>query len=209
MLRIIHEGDDPALMERVWAFRHARFVEEMGWSALRRPDQRERDEFDTEQTRHAVLMLREDVVGYSRLLPTCGPHLVQKFCARASISAPSGPRIYEWSRCATAPNASRVCGLPAADILMTGVLEGLVQLGASAILFLTYPSLVAMMRRRGYPVQVLATLTTDNGDQVHVVFSELPADLLERHRNIHGIKGSIVSWGADVLQRQEPCLTTV
>lgn len=196
MLQIIHEVDDPDLMRRVWAFRHRRFVEQMGWRELARDDNIERDQFDTPAALHLVLEHNNEVVGYSRLLPTTGPHLVKEFLA-TSVKFPYGPGIYEWSRCATALDAAPIAGLPVGDILMIGVLECLISLGADAISFLTYPAVVRMMRRRGYPVRVIADIAVPNGDHVQAVFSPLPTELLARQRQAAGIEHSLVTWGPD------------
>lgn len=195
MLKIIREIDDPELMERVWTFRHTRFVEELGWEELRRGDCRERDEFDTEGAMHVVLVHDDEVVGYSRLLPTIEPHLTSRFCLQSTTKPPSGPRVLEWSRCATKVDAPDIDGHRASDMLMTGVLECLVALDVDAVVFLTYLPVVKMMRRRGYPIQHLDTLNLANGDRVEAVFSKLPADLLPRHMQKHGIAHSLLDWG--------------
>jgi acyl-homoserine lactone synthase len=195
MLKILHEADDPELMEKVWSFRYERFVLQLGWEELRRPDQRERDEFDTAETIHAVLVSSAEVVGYSRLLPSNSPHLTLNFGRCVGIDTPTGPSIFEWSRCATAISAPRLNGLSASDLLMTGVLECLIEVGAQAVVFLTYPAISRMMRRRGYPIRKLGSLMLPSGDTVDAVTSKLPYDLLDRHRHNHGITGSLLEWG--------------
>jgi acyl-homoserine lactone synthase len=205
MLKIIYEADDPELMEKVWSFRHKRFVEELGWEELRRDDCRERDEFDTADTLHAVLVHGGNVIGYSRLLPTTRSHLTNDFCRQHGIEPPSGPHIYEWSRCAAELGAPDVNGHAASDLLMTGVLECLVEIGARAVVFLTYAPIVKMMRRRGYPVEHISSLRLANGDQVEAVFSTLPVDLLFRHRQRHSIQVSLLAWGhARAVDRHRP-----
>ncbi len=193
MLQIMYEDDDPDLMKRVWAFRHRRFVDQMGWMELARNDHLERDRFDTAEALHLVLEHKNEVVGYSRLLPTTRPHLVKEFLP-ATIQAHCGPQIYEWSRCATALEAPQIDGCPVGYILMTGVLECLTAMGAEGISFLTYPAVVRLMRRRGYPASVLANLTVANGSHVQAVFSRLPAGLLTRQRLAAGITHSLVTW---------------
>jgi len=193
MLTILYEEDDPELMDRVFSFRHQRFVEHMGWQELRRSDQREKDQYDGADVLHAVLIHEHQVIGYSRLLPTTSPHFVGDYSQLDAEALPCGPEIFEWSRCATLPCAPFVKGMAASDLLMTGVLECLIRIGARAIVFLTYPPLVMMMRQRGYPVQVLADISL-NAERVQVVFSTLPEDLLARHRESYSIQGSLLSF---------------
>ncbi|AWN41391.1 acyl-homoserine-lactone synthase [Methylobacterium durans] len=68
-------SEDPDLMEKVYRFRHAFFVEHLKWEACRKPDGREIDEFDTPECYHVVGLAGDAVVSYSRLLPTTRPHL--------------------------------------------------------------------------------------------------------------------------------------
>ena len=193
MLRIIHEYDDPDLMERVWSFRHVRFVEQLGWEELCRPDRRERDRFDTEWAVHAVLLHHDQIIGYSRLIPTTVPHLAAE-ARPPQVTLPNGPHVFEWTRCATALDPPLVDGVAASDILMTGVLECLLHLDAQEILFLTYPKLVKMMGRRGYPVNLLATLAAESGKPIQIASAKLSADLLRLHRRTYGISNSLLSW---------------
>ncbi|MGX7743957.1 acyl-homoserine-lactone synthase [Rhodopseudomonas parapalustris] len=87
------------VMEKAYRFRHSIFVEEKGWSDLRRPDGLERDCFDGINAVHQICMRGCDVVGYQRLLPTTQPHLLTEvlgdLCRR---QPPRGPNIYEWTR---------------------------------------------------------------------------------------------------------------
>ena len=81
MLRIItsqNAEDHADLMERVWRFRHAQFVERLGWKELKSEDGREIDRFDTDDAIHLVVEKAERIVGYTRLLRTSGPHLLSE-----------------------------------------------------------------------------------------------------------------------------------
>jgi acyl-homoserine lactone synthase len=173
-----------------------RFVEQLGWENLRRPDRRERDCFDDRHALHIVLILHDEIIGYSRLLPTTVAHLAAEIGPVPRANLPSGPHTYEWSRCAVALDAPNIAGVTASDMLMTGVLECLLHLGAKKILFVTYPSLVQMMRRRGYPVKLLATFAADGGPPIQVASAKVSAKLLNLHRRTHGIKGPLASWGS-------------
>jgi len=195
MLKAIHEADDHELMHEVWLFRHQRFVEQLGWEELRRKDGRERDQYDTADAIHAVLIFRGRIVGYSRLIPTTRPHFAGSLGGHLSARMPTGPSIFEWSRCATVLDAPPIGAHAASDLLMTGVLECLVQLNARTIVFVTYTPLVKMMQRRGYPVKCLGTVPLKNGDRVEVVSSSLPPNLLPLHRQRHDIKQSLLVWG--------------
>ena len=82
----------PQTMDKIWRFRHAQFVERLGWQALYKEDGREIDPFDHARALHLVLYKQARVIGYSRLLPTTEPHLLSNVY----------PQIMQgqaWTRC--------------------------------------------------------------------------------------------------------------
>ena len=88
-----------ALMDRVFRFRHAIFVEEKGWESLRKTDHRERDQFDDEHAVHQICLRDGEIVGYQRLLPTTRPHLLTEVLSGLCRKAPPrGPKVFEWTR---------------------------------------------------------------------------------------------------------------
>ncbi len=104
MLKIITSqniDDNLQLMENVWRFRHSQFVERLGWRELSSEDGRERDRFDNDDAIHLVAARGDDVVGYTRLLRTSGPHLLRDVYPdlMQGRSWPQEADIYEWTRC--------------------------------------------------------------------------------------------------------------
>lgn len=187
MLQVIHEHDDPALMDRVWSFRHTRFVEQLGWDAVRRADRRERDQYDGPSAIHLIVEHEKQIIGYSRLLPTAFPHLACQFCPDLMATLPEDRYPFEWTRCATARNAPAMNGIGVSDLLMTGVLECLLVLGATGVVFLTYPRVVTMMRRRGYQFDLIETVAEENGVPIQLAAASVSRDLLRRHRDKYRI----------------------
>jgi acyl-homoserine lactone synthase len=92
------------ISEQAWRLRHRIFVEELGWSALHRPDGREIDQFDHEEAIHHLCIRDGRVVGYQRLLPTTRPHLLTDVMPELCEGPPpTGPTIFEWTRNCVAP----------------------------------------------------------------------------------------------------------
>jgi len=89
-----------APLEQMHRQRHAYFVEEMGWEALRRPDGLEIDEYDDQHAVYLLAMDGEKVEGSLRLLPTWRRSLlVERFPHFVSEGEPpQGPNIWEWTR---------------------------------------------------------------------------------------------------------------
>ncbi|WP_083786325.1 acyl-homoserine-lactone synthase [Methylobacterium nodulans] len=108
MIKLIDRSncdDHAALIEQVYRFRHRFFVEHLKWEACRKPDGREKDQFDGPDCIHLVGVDGGEVISYARLLPTTRPHLQSHVYPEIlrGARAPTGPRIYEWTRCAAAP----------------------------------------------------------------------------------------------------------
>jgi acyl-homoserine lactone synthase len=88
-------------LEEMFRIRHDIYVNRRGWKALAREDQREIDQFDTEQ---AVYLLGLDELGRVksglRLVPTMGPHLIRDVFPHAVTwgRVPCDEKIYEFTR---------------------------------------------------------------------------------------------------------------
>lgn len=186
--------EKPATMEKVWRFRHRCFVEELHWEEIRRADGRERDQFDTQSTIHLVLMEGGEVVGYSRLLPTTKPHLLSHIYPELIGEGryPTGRHVFEWGRCATDTRVPYIGGIATNDILMTAVLEFMVHIKVVTVIIETAPRLVEMIRRRGYPLQVLCEPLHYRGEMLMAIAAEPSPQLLERHRAAHGLPHSLL-----------------
>jgi acyl-homoserine lactone synthase len=105
---VIVKGNDVSrhaeISEQALRLRHRIFVEELGWSDLRRPDGREIDQFDHEEAIHHHCIRDGRVVGYQRLLPTTRPHLLTDVMPELCDGPPpTGPTIFEWTRNCVAP----------------------------------------------------------------------------------------------------------
>lgn len=114
------------LMEQAWRLRHKIFVEEMGWSAIARDDKREIDEFDDEHATHLLAVEDDEVVGYSRLLPTSRPYVLSTHLPQlCEVDPPCSPHIVEWSRIGVAGSV-RTSGRrlnPTALAILTAIVE--------------------------------------------------------------------------------------
>jgi acyl-homoserine lactone synthase len=94
-----HEiGEFPDLMDRVYRLRHDVFVTGLGWTDIAKPDGRDIDEFDHLAT-HVILMEEDEILGYMRLLPSIGPHLLANVLSDlCEGEIPRGDHIWEFSR---------------------------------------------------------------------------------------------------------------
>ncbi|WP_107675459.1 acyl-homoserine-lactone synthase [Agrobacterium sp. LAD9] len=184
--------------ERVWQFRHRHFVERFGWGALRKPDAREMDIFDTDEAVHLVLEDEGIILGYSRLLATNAPHLLSDVYPEimGGRDHPRQKSVYEWTRCVAEPDA-KLCGVEASHMLLTGVAEFCLSAGIEALIVETHPKLVNLLVSNLWEVTPLAAPMVYDGALVvpiHAVPS--PAALASHHRGA-GINGSVLELAAD------------
>ncbi len=185
---------DLSLMENVWRFRHRHFVDRFGWEALRKPDAREIDQFDDFEAIHLPLIDDEGmVVGYSRLLKTTAPHLLSDVYPELmdGKSWPTGPTIYEWTRCVAEPHA-KVRGISASNALLTGVLEYCLTVGITALIVETHPKLVQLLLNNDWHVLPLCSPTMLGPDLVLPIHAEISVRALMAHHRNYGINGSLL-----------------
>jgi acyl-homoserine lactone synthase len=93
-----HRYED--VLEQHFRLRHDIFVGERKWEALRRPDGREIDAFDDEDTIYLLALEDRRVVGGHRLYPTTKPSMMSEiFPHLAAVRGyPADPMVWEWSR---------------------------------------------------------------------------------------------------------------
>jgi acyl-homoserine lactone synthase len=179
------------LMEKVYAFRHRFFVDHLGWEALRRPDRREIDQFDTDACVHLVGVEGREVVSYTRLLPTTSPHLLSHVYPEmlAGAAAPTGPDIWEWTRCAVDP--ARREGHKGADPvtarMFLAVAEACLYLGFRALLVQTHPLLMTRIIELGWKARPLALPMEYDGKPVVPIYAGVTEETLMVSRAVYGI----------------------
>jgi acyl-homoserine lactone synthase len=93
-----HRYED--VLEQHFRLRHDIFVGERKWEALRKPDGREIDGFDDEDTIYLLALDGRRVVGGHRLYPTTKPSMMSEiFPYLAAVRGyPADPLVWEWSR---------------------------------------------------------------------------------------------------------------
>jgi acyl-homoserine lactone synthase len=185
----------PELMEKIWRFRHKQFVERLGWKELRSDDGRETDRFDTDDAIHLAVVSNDDVVGYTRLLRTSRPHLLSDVYPEVMQGQewPRGEDIYEWTRCISDDRAAKFGDVQASHMLITGVLEFCLLSGIRGMVVETHPKLVTWMLETGYKVETLNMPQMINDVPVVPVYIGATRAALERHHQMFGITGSVLS----------------
>lgn len=191
---------DPDLADRVYRFRHAFFVDHLGWAACQKPDGRERDQFDGPDCVHVIGEEVGEVVAYARLLPTIRPHLVSHVYPEIMQGAPSptGPRIYEWTRHAVALHKREGKGARAfARAHMAAVARAADTLGIETLLVQTHPMLVDRIIDTGWDVDPLALPSSYDGAMILPIAARLIPRTLATAQADLSAHGSRLKVGAD------------
>ncbi|QCM12366.1 GNAT family N-acetyltransferase [Agrobacterium tumefaciens] len=186
------------IAEKVWQFRHRHFVERFGWEALRKPDSREIDIFDTDEAVHLVLEDAGVVLGYSRLLTTSAPHLLSDIYPEimGGRDYPRLANVYEWTRCVAEPGV-KLFGVEASHMLLTGVAEFCLTAGIEALVVETHPKLVNLLVSNLWDVTPLAAPALYEGSLVVPIYAAPSPTALASHHRGARISGSVLELDAD------------
>ncbi|MEL6064272.1 MULTISPECIES: acyl-homoserine-lactone synthase [unclassified Methylobacterium] len=176
------EREYPAEFDRIYSFRHAYFVEELGWEACRRSDNRERDQFDGPGSIHVIGRDGGAIVSYARLLPTTRPHLLSHLYPELlqGATAPTGHRIYEWTRQSVLPQKRELSTANAFSNAFMGAVAHVAEaLDLEGLLVQTHPALVGRLIETGWDVETLALPTLYAGALIVPVYARITARTLE------------------------------
>lgn len=203
MIKIITShniGRYAGMMDKLWRFRHAQFVVRLGWTELWSDNGQEKDRFDTDDAIHLIMTRKDEVIGYTRLLRTSGPHLLSDIYPEIMHGRdwPRDADIYEWTRCVSDPQAGTFADVQASHILITGVLEFCLVAGIKGMIVETHPKLVGWMRETGYDVETLQVPQMVNGVPILPVYIGATRPALERHHRMFGIDRSVLDIDDDL-----------
>jgi acyl-homoserine lactone synthase len=100
VIRGIADRHNADLQEKNFRLRHRVFVDLQGWEAIRRPDGRDVDAFDSADSTHLLLTDGGDLVGGSRFTPLDKPNLLQTvFSGLVQGALPASPSLgADWTR---------------------------------------------------------------------------------------------------------------
>jgi acyl-homoserine lactone synthase len=169
---------DNILAERIYRFRHEFFVEQLGWEACRKPDGRERDQFDGPGCVHVVGQDGAEIVSYGRLLPTTRPHLLTDVYPEIlrGAEAPTGPAIFEWTRHGVAPRMREAKGSGVFARAAFGVVACAAEvLNLQGLLVETHPVSVDRLMDMGWDIEPLALPSEYEGALLLPIFARLTA----------------------------------
>lgn len=126
------------------------FVEEMRWRALRRIDDRERDQFDTPEATYILAVEDGRLLGGIRLHPSTGPTLMSEvFPHLAAAGVGSTPDLWEGTRLYIVPERRTEHPNKVSGVLHWAAWAYALRQGVRAIRLVTWASFVPHLMRSG------------------------------------------------------------
>jgi acyl-homoserine lactone synthase len=184
-------------LEEMFRIRHDIYVGRRGWKALAKPDGRDIDQFDAEDT---VYLLGLDCDGRVqsglRLNPTKGPHLIRDVFPHAVTFAeiPTGDSIFEFTRYFVVPErVGRMKRRYAAGELLVAMFEYGLFLGLTQISLLCDAFFVSTALEMRWKVKPLGLpIPYDEGTCIAIIF-DVNYAAADSTRDVRGVKGPVLS----------------
>ena len=181
MLKIVvgNSEKNKKLLRKCYRFRHKIFVDERRWESLRKKDGLETDLFDTDDAIHIAYLDSDDVVAYSRLLPTSKPHLlsdVYPHLVNGKINYRKND-IYEWTRCCVERRYreyKKRTSTPYHYIICT-IIKICLEKGIASLVVEFHPAHISSLIETGWHVEPL-TLPTTIDDEAVVAVKASPTE---------------------------------
>ena len=185
------------LLERNYRLRHAIFVDIQGWEAIRRPDQRDVDAFDTDDSTHLLLVADDDqLVGGSRLTPLDKPNLLQTvFPGLVQGAFPASPSLgADWTRFYVRPDRREGRRrTPESAALFCAIMEYALLQGYC---FLTFVSTIYMLEHGvsvGWRITPLGAPALIDGKPTIAAWIEVSEEALDNVRRVTGQPGPVLA----------------
>jgi acyl-homoserine lactone synthase len=200
MIYVIDKNNRDAFaeqLEEMYRIRHDIYVGRRGWKALAKPDGRDIDQFDTEDT---VYLLGLDdkgrVLSGLRLNPTTGPHLIRDVFPHAVTFAdiPVSETIYEFTRYFVVPErVDRMKRRFAAGELLVAMFEYGISMGLSHFSLLCDAFFISTALEMRWKVKPLGLPTPyDEGTCIAILF-DVSYAAADSTRDVRGVKGPVLT----------------
>ncbi len=200
-------------LDQMYRIRHHLYVERRGWSALRREDGREIDQFDTAD---AVYLLGLDetgaVTGGTRLIPTTAPHLMRDVFAHAVTlgEIPCSDSVFEWTRYfLTREPEDRTARRRQAGELLCAMFEFGLAHGLSHFSLVCDTFFLPMFHEAQWAIKLLGVPTPyAEGTCIALTF-ECSREALMSTREVRGVAGPVLTKTAHPPVARERVLETI
>jgi len=175
-------------LQTYFRLRHEIFVGERGWEALRRPDGRDVDAYDNDNTIYLLAIDGDRVVGGQRLYPTVLPHMISEvFPHLATRGVPRASTVFEWTRYFVVKE--RRMGRTDCRLL-AGLQEFCFAEGITEVTAVVEMWWLPRWQQSGFHVRPIGLPAMVEGEACIAASIRIGEESLESVRNLGGLRGS-------------------
>ncbi len=178
------------LLEQNYRLRHRIFVDMQGWEAIRRPDGRDVDAFDTNDATHMLVTDGKEVVGGSRFNPLNTPTLLQTvFSSMVQTKLPDSPALgVDWTRFYVRPDRREgQRRSQESAILFCAMMEYALQQGYTYVTFVSTTSMIEHGTAVGWRITPLGAPELIDGRPTIAAWIEVSERALANVRRVTGV----------------------
>ncbi len=184
--------------------RHDIYVKQRKWMALDRPDGREMDQFDTEDTVYLFCIDNGQLIGAMRALPTLLPTLMSDIFPYLNIRGPvRSPDVYELSRLFVIPERrSEHAGPRVEMLLLTAIMEYGISIGLTGFSIILESWWLPWFERCGWKARPLGLPHMIDDTSVLAVLVDCDDTTWKSHCSQIGLTRPTLTWsGLTGIQR--------
>jgi acyl-homoserine lactone synthase len=185
-------------LEEMFRIRHDIYVGRRGWKALAKPDGRDIDQFDGDDTIYLLgLDSSGSVQSGLRLNPTTGPHLIRDVFPHAVTftDIPVSENIYEFTRYFVVPErVERMKRRSAAGELLVAMFEYGLLAGLTQFSLLCDAFFISTALEMRWKIKPLGLPTPyDEGTCIAILF-DVSYQVADSTRDVRGVRGPVLAY---------------
>jgi acyl-homoserine lactone synthase len=192
------------ILEDYFRLRYKIYVLERKWMALDRPDKREIDQFDTDETVYLLGLEGRSIIAGMRLVPTMMPTLLSDLFPKLSIDGPvRRADVYELSRIFVIPNRRGEHAGPRVEAMIrAATMEYGLSMGLSAFTIVLETWWLPRLLDQGWNVRPLGLPIDVDSMSTIAVLVDVTEQAWVRSCGERSIPGPMLVWqGLPVIER--------
>lgn len=193
------------LLDDYFRIRHDIYVGERKWTDLARPDGREIDQFDTDDTVYLLALDHGAIVAGMRMVPTQAPTLLSELFPQLAANQPiHRSDVYELSRIFVVPRKRGEHGGPRYEaVIQAAAMEYGLSIGLSAFTIVLETWWLPRLLDQGWPAMPLGLPFDINGLSTVAVMVEINDQAWTEICRRRAVPGALLVWqGLAAIPRQ-------
>jgi acyl-homoserine lactone synthase len=193
------------LLDDYFRIRHDIYVVERQWTELARPDGREIDQFDTDDTVYLLALDRGAIIAGMRMVPTDSPTLLSEVFPQLALNGPvRRSDVYELSRIFVVPKKrGEYVGPRFEAVIQAAAMEYGLSIGLSAFTIVLETWWLPRLLDQGWTARPLGLPADINGLSTVAVMVEVNDEAWSEICSRRAVPGAMLVWqGLGAIPRQ-------